>query len=83
MTTITIDGREYDLESLSDESKKMLASLKFVDSELPRLKEQTAALQTARLVYIRALKQTLEKDKATEDDDDIIQGMGDSIQFYE
>jgi cell division protein ZapA (FtsZ GTPase activity inhibitor) len=82
MSRITIDGREHEIDSLSDESKAVLTILKHVDAELPRLKAQTAALQTARVAYVRTLKQTLEKGKATEDDD-IIQEMGDTIQFHE
>ena len=59
MATITIDGKEYDVESLSDETKAQLGSLQYVDSELARLQAKAAALQTARMAYGRALKQTL------------------------
>jgi hypothetical protein len=38
MTTITIDNKQYDLASLSDEVKSQLASIQFVDSELARTK---------------------------------------------
>jgi len=79
MATITIDGKEYDIESLSDETKAQLSSLQYVDSELARLRAKAAALQTARLAYGRALKQTLEEGKAPEEDDVSIEGLGDSI----
>lgn len=81
MAMITIDGKEYDIESLSDETKAQLSSLQYVDSELARLQAKAAALQTARLAYGRALKQTLEEGKAPEEDDVSIEGLGDSIQF--
>ena len=81
MATITIDGTEYDVETLSDESKAQLGSLQYVDSELARLQAQTAALQTARNAYGRALKETLEEGKAPEEDEVNIEGLGDSIQF--
>ncbi len=50
MTTITIDDKDYDLETLSDEAKNQLVSLQFVDAELQRLNAQAAVLQTARLM---------------------------------
>jgi len=83
MTTITIDDKAYEVDSLSDDSKAQLASLQYVDSELRRLQAQAAALQTARIAYGRALKQTLEEGKAPEEDEVSIQGLGDSIKFDE
>ena len=81
MAAITIDGKEYDVESLSDESKAQLGSLQYVDSELARLQSRAATLQTARIAYGRALKQTLEEGEAPEEDEVNIEGLGDSIQF--
>ena len=81
MATITIDGKEYDVDSLSDESKAQLVSLRYVDSELARLQAQAATLQTARIAYGRALKQTLEQGEAPKEDEVNIEGLGDSIQF--
>ena len=37
MTTIKIDDKDYELESLSDEAKNQLVSLQFLDAELQRL----------------------------------------------
>ena len=81
MAMIKIDGEEYDLESLSDESKAQLASLRFVDAELAQLQARSAALQTARIAYGRALKESLEKGVVTQDEDVTIEGLGDSIEF--
>jgi hypothetical protein len=81
MATITIDDKEYDVDSLSDESKAQLGSLRYVDSELARLQAQAAALQTARIAYGRALKQTLEDGEATEEEEVTIEGLGETIQF--
>lgn len=83
MATITIDGKEYDVETLSEETKAQLGSLQYVDSELARLQAQAAALQTARIAYGRALKETLEKGKAPQEDEVSIEGLGESIQFDE
>jgi hypothetical protein len=81
MATITIDGKEYDVDTLSDETKAQLGSLQYVDSELARLQAQAATLQTARMAYARALKQTLEEGTAPKEDEVSIEGLGDSIQL--
>jgi len=59
MPTIKIANRDYDLDSLSDDTKGQLQSLRFVDTELQRLKAQTAVLQTARIAYVKALQASL------------------------
>ena len=61
MTTIIIDNKEYDLDSLSNDAKAQLVSLQFVDAELARLQAQAAALQTARMAYAKALQELLPK----------------------
>lgn len=81
MAKITIDGKEYDVETLSDETKAQLGSLQYVDSELAQLQAKAAALQTARMAYARAIKETLEQGHAPEEDEVSIEGLGDSIQF--
>ena len=81
MATITIDGKEYDTNTLSDETKAQLGSLRYVDSELARLQAQVAALQTARIAYGRALKETLEQGQAPQDEEVAIEGLGDTIRF--
>ena len=62
MPTITIDNKNYDLDALSDEARAQLASIQFVDQELARLQAKSAALQTARIAYARALGELLPKD---------------------
>lgn len=59
MTTITIDNKQYELESLSDDAKSQLASIQFVDSELSRLQAKAAALQTACMAYSKDLQEAL------------------------
>ena len=81
MATITIDGKEYDTDTLSDETKVQLGSLQYVDSELARLQAQAAALQTARIAYGRALKETLENGSAPQQEEVTVEGLGDTIQF--
>ena len=63
MATVTIDGREYDADKLSDQAKAQITSLQFVDGELQRLQAQGAVLQTARSAYARALSEILAADQ--------------------
>jgi len=59
MPTITIDGKEYDSDSLSAEAKSQLTSLQLTDAEIQRLQIQLAIVQTARNAYATALKSAL------------------------
>ncbi|MES2624993.1 MAG: DUF6447 family protein [Pseudomonadota bacterium] len=59
MAIITIDGKQYDTDTLSDATKTQLINLQFVDSEFRRLQAQSAVLETARQVYVRALKDAM------------------------
>ena len=59
MATIKIDNKEYDLDTLSDESKAQLASIQFVEQKLALLQAQAAALKTAKNAYLQALQKSL------------------------
>lgn len=55
MSKITIDNKDYEIESLSEETRAQIASLQYVDAELIRLQAQLAAMQTARNAYATVL----------------------------
>ena len=59
MPIIKIDNVDYDTDKLSNEAKAQLISMQFCDQELQRLQLQTAAYQTARMAYAKALKDKL------------------------
>ncbi len=59
MAKVTIDGTEYDTESMSDEAKAQLQNVAFCDRKLSELKNEAAVFQTARNVYARNLSQSL------------------------
>ncbi len=63
MAMITIDNKEYDTESLSDEAKAQLGSIQFVDRKIAELKAEVAAMQTARNAYGKALTELLGKEE--------------------
>ena len=62
MTKISIDNKEYELDSLSDKAKSNVASLRYVQSELQRNNAQIAVLKTAEVAYTNALKNELSED---------------------
>jgi hypothetical protein len=59
MANITIDGKDYDTDTLSDEVKANLISMQFTDAEIQRLQAKLAAMQTARAAYARAVQEGL------------------------
>ena len=61
MAQITIDGKEYDSDDLSEEATKMFNNLRFVQNEITRHKSLVAINETAAQVYVTALKKELEK----------------------
>jgi len=56
MSTITVDGKPYDLKDLPEAARNQIVNLGFVDRELARLQAQVAAMQTARNAYAKALQ---------------------------
>ena len=58
---ITIDGKEYTLNSLSDAAKSQLQNIQFVEAQIQQLNNEWAVADTARLGYTNALKNELEK----------------------
>lgn len=58
---VTVDGKEYKYEDLSETAITHLGNIRFVDNELARLQALAAVAQTARATYYQALKDELEK----------------------
>lgn len=56
MDTITIEGVEYKISSLSDEAKQQIVNIQFADSEIQRLQFQVAVAMTAKNAYLNAFK---------------------------
>jgi len=64
--TLTVDGKEYDPSTISDNAKNIIANVQFVDQELARLRMSNASLQTARQAYVTALKKELDGEGAAD-----------------
>jgi len=59
-----LDGKEYDVENLSDTSKKMLAHMDFTNKKIKELENMQALLQRAKISYVNSLKKEMLSDKA-------------------
>lgn len=59
MAVITIDEKEYELESLSENARAQLMSLQMCDQKVQQLQQELAIVQTARNAYAAALKEML------------------------
>ncbi len=58
---ITVDGKEYLLDNLSDDAKAQLSALNLVDRKIADLQQEVAIMQTARNAYAQALAAALPK----------------------
>jgi len=57
--TWTINDKEYDLDALSDDAKNQIVNIQVVDSEIGKLQQQLAIMQTARNAYAKALNEEI------------------------
>lgn len=60
MTTITIDGADYEVDALSDDARAQLGALQATEQRIQEAQQDLAILQTARNAYAAALKSLLE-----------------------
>ena len=62
MKTITIDGKEYELDDLSKDATAQVDSIVMCDRKLAELQSEAAIVQTARNAYVAALQELLPKE---------------------
>jgi len=55
MTTISIDGVEYDVEGMTKEQRLLVNAIGYCDKRKTELDHELAAIQTARQAYINDL----------------------------
>ncbi|MDX1668453.1 MAG: DUF6447 family protein [Limnobacter sp.] len=55
MAKITIDGKEYEYDTLADEAKQQLNNLRVADQKIQALQQELAMIQTARAAYASTL----------------------------
>jgi hypothetical protein len=63
MSHVTIDGRDFELDKLSEPARQQAVNINLVDQEIRRLQFQLAICQTARNAYATALQAALPKDQ--------------------
>lgn len=84
MTTIKIDGQDYDVETLPPAARQQLDMLQFAESEINRMQAHVAVLKTAQLAYGRALREAVQKAaaEATQASQDVsLNVSGETIKF--
>ena len=72
MANITIDGTNYELESLSDNARAQLSSLQVAEQEISQLHARLAMTQTARNAYGKALAESLPEEASTEASEGVV-----------
>ena len=63
MAVVTIDGREFETDDMSEEQTNQLRSINFADQEIIRLEMLLAVTRTARNAYANALAGLLGPDE--------------------
>ena len=59
---VTIDGKEYDFDSLNEVARNQLGNLRMADQRIAQLQADVALAQTARTVFAKLLGENLPKD---------------------
>ena len=62
MAKVTIDGKEYDTDTLSEEANKRIRNIQYCEQKAEELRRELAVVQTAHGAYANALKGELPKD---------------------
>jgi hypothetical protein len=55
MAKVTIDGKEYETDDMSEVARRQLQNVVFCDRKLEELRNEVAVIQTARNTYARNL----------------------------
>ena len=66
LKTISIDGTDYDVASLTDAQKNMLSQITDINQKLGNLQFQADQLSVAKDAFVQLLKQSLEQQKPAE-----------------
>ncbi len=55
MASLTIDGKQYDLDKLPAEASAKLDSARFCEQKIQQLEAELSVVRTARAAYLQAL----------------------------
>jgi hypothetical protein len=62
MAHVTIDGRDFEMDTLTGEARVQAANIHVIDQEIARLQTQIKIFQLARAACATALQQGLPKE---------------------
>ena len=62
MAHVTVDGRDFEMDTLTGEAKMQAANIMIIDQEIARLHTQIKIFQLARAACATALQQGLPKE---------------------
>jgi hypothetical protein len=62
MAKVTINGKDYDTDTMSKEARDCMTNVKLCDDRILELQRDLAITQTARAAFANALKNALPKD---------------------
>lgn len=63
MAKVTIDGKEYETDEMSEDARRQLGNVATCDRRLEDLRNETAMIQTARNTYAQSLGKMLAEGK--------------------
>lgn len=63
MAKVTIDGKEYETDDMSEDARRQLGNVATCDRRLEELRNETAMIQTARNTYAQSLGKMLADEK--------------------
>ena len=66
MSKVVINSVEYETETMSDQAKSLLGSLKVLDGYLTKLNNEIKIFNTAKQSYLSLLLNELDNDTTTE-----------------
>lgn len=66
MAKISIDGKEYDSDNMSEDERARLDEVVHCERKLKELRRDIAVIQTARNAYAQSLQELLKKNVETE-----------------
>lgn len=81
MAKVILGDNEYEYETLPDNAKAVLNSIKSVDAQINFKSQEINILGAAKAMYALKLKEILERDEASTDDSTWIEELGDTIKF--
>lgn len=62
MPKVTIEDKQYDMETLSETAQAQVKNVAYCDKKLQELQADIAMVRTARSSYLQALLQAVPKD---------------------